>query len=169
MKIRTLTAAIILVLGLVAIANGQRRTPPKPTSSPTPQATPEPVTSQPAPSDELTDIEREEIDKQAQQAELKIGLNDIFALLPNRDRAESSKRDRETQDAMEQLAQLYAKAARDSRLMQGFITRAFRLSFDKPVQANARLFAIQTAQNQVLIDQNKRVIQLLDQLARARR
>ena len=87
---------------------------------------------------------------------MKIGLNDIFALSPNSTLTERATRDRETAESMEQIAQLYGKAARDNALMQESIASAFGLSLDKPAQANLRLMLIQAAQNQLLIEQNKK-------------
>lgn len=175
MNIKTFTAAIILAFVLPATVLAQRRPnaqpqrqPSKPATSTVPEATPQPspnaetVTNQAPSVNELSDAERKELQLRLTRAETTLQLSSLGETVGVRPSEDARK-------APTAIAEVYEQAVRDRQLANAFISQAFDDYYDKPSQSNSRLLLFQSFQNQVLIEQNKKIIQLLEQLTRSKR
>ena len=176
-----LTALMILGFAcLVTVSNshncyGQTRRPAAPrapTSNPTAQSpTSEMPVVQDRPANGLTEADRVHLQMKLLTAEIKA---QVFAL--------DSKGNPDAKEGTAEITEVYEKAARDGKLADILISRAIDQYYE--VRANAksaiqvsqavdeasvRLLLLQAAQNQVLIEQNKKIIQLLNQLTKSRK
>jgi hypothetical protein len=168
MKFKSATAVIALVLAF--LVNSYAQTPPQvsapPVARPSPQAKP-----QARADGELTNTERVML-------QLKLLEGDVKAKIYAMDPDGNPK----AEDGATEITDVYLRAARDSELAYKLIAFNLREYYTLQVAAKSaaqasqavdesslRLLVLQSTQNQVLIEQNKRIIQLLTEIAKARK
>jgi hypothetical protein len=157
---------VALLLSAAMVSQGQTRRPtPKPSASPQATAQPSPTPETPAPqsnADELSEAARKDLETQLLQTETLLQLSEIGKTVGVRPTDSDRK-------LPAKIAAIYGKAVHDNGLANSVMANAFETYSDKPTQLTVRLLFLHAAQNQVLIEQNKKIVQLLTELAKARK
>lgn len=159
-----LSIALLFAATLYAQRRSNTSAPPAPASpqtSPSPSPSPTTPTAQDN-SEEISEAEEQILVVKLFESETILQLSELNARLgKNRDLAAEKK-------VIEQVAEVYVKSPRNNKLANIAMSNAFQSYSEKPLQYIPRLLLLQAAQNQVLVEQNRKIIQLLERISKTR-